>query len=119
MSQTPAPAAPARPSAGRGRNLELSEELKAYKGVWVFIEHDRGHVHSVSWELVGEARKLVAQRVDPLPGDRAHHEHGRPGECGPPNDHRRISGDLLGAAVGHHVGLGDRDHAITDPQRVQ
>jgi electron transfer flavoprotein alpha subunit len=50
---------PAKRPAGRGRNVELSEELKAYKGVWVFIEHDRGHVHSVSWELVGEARKLA------------------------------------------------------------
>ncbi|CAN5204801.1 electron transfer flavoprotein subunit alpha/FixB family protein [soil metagenome] len=64
MSQAPNPsaaaAAPAKRPAGRGgRNLELSEELKAYKGVWVFIEHDRGHVHSVSWELVGEARKLA------------------------------------------------------------
>lgn len=56
-SATPAPAA-ARP-AGRGRNLELPEHLKAYKGVWVFIEHDRGHLHSVSWELLGEARKLA------------------------------------------------------------
>jgi electron transfer flavoprotein alpha subunit len=56
-SATPATAA-ARP-AGRGRNLELPEHLKAYKGVWVFIEHDRGHVHSVSWELLGEARKLA------------------------------------------------------------
>jgi electron transfer flavoprotein alpha subunit len=27
--------------------------------VWVFIEHDRGTVHSVSWELMGEARKLA------------------------------------------------------------
>jgi len=61
MSQAPnAAAEPAKRPAGRGgRNLELSEELKAYKGVWVFIEHDRGHVHSVSWELVGEARKLA------------------------------------------------------------
>lgn len=42
-----------------GRNLELPEHLKAYKGVWVFIEHERGHVHSVSWELMGEARKLA------------------------------------------------------------
>ena len=53
-------AAPARRPAGRaGRNTELPEHLKAYKGVWVFIEHDRGHVHSVSWELLGEARKLA------------------------------------------------------------
>ncbi|WP_114971519.1 electron transfer flavoprotein subunit alpha/FixB family protein [Rhodoferax ferrireducens] len=59
MSQAPTPAAaPAKRPAGR-RNVELSDELKAYKGVWVFIEHDRGHVHSVSWELVGEARKLA------------------------------------------------------------
>ena len=62
MSQAPnlpaAAATPAKRPAGR-RNVELSDELKAYKGVWVFIEHDRGHVHSVSWELVGEARKLA------------------------------------------------------------
>ncbi|TDN58777.1 electron transfer flavoprotein subunit alpha/FixB family protein [Paraburkholderia sp. BL10I2N1] len=55
-----APASPAKKPPGRaGRNLELPEHLKAYKGVWVFIEHDRGHVHSVSWELLGEARKLA------------------------------------------------------------
>jgi electron transfer flavoprotein alpha subunit len=47
-------------SAGRaGRNTELPEHLKAYKHVWVFVEHDRGHVHPVSWELMGEARKLA------------------------------------------------------------
>jgi len=63
MSEAPTPnaatAAPAKRPAGRGRNTELPEHLKAYKGVWVFLEHDRGHVHSVSWELVGEARKLA------------------------------------------------------------
>ncbi|SCK18205.1 electron transfer flavoprotein alpha subunit apoprotein [Variovorax sp. HW608] len=64
MSEAPqaapaTPAAPVKRPAGRGRNLELPEHLKAYKGVWVFIEHDRGHVHSVSWELLGEARKLA------------------------------------------------------------
>jgi electron transfer flavoprotein alpha subunit len=54
----PKPAAPK--AAGRaGRNTELSEALKAYKGVWVFVEHDRGHVNPVSWELMGEARKLA------------------------------------------------------------
>lgn len=58
MSEATTPPAAKRP-AGRNRNLELPEHLKAYKGVWVFIEHDRGHVHSVSWELVGEARKLA------------------------------------------------------------
>ncbi len=50
----------ARKPAGRaGRNLELPEHLKEYKGVWVFIEHDRGVVHPVSWELLGEGRKLA------------------------------------------------------------
>ncbi|MBP0625260.1 electron transfer flavoprotein subunit alpha/FixB family protein [Cupriavidus consociatus] len=52
-----------QPSGGAiiasGRHLELPEHLKAYRGVWVFLEHDHGHVHSVSWELVGEARKLA------------------------------------------------------------
>ena len=55
-----AAAAGAMKTAGRsGRSTELPEHLKAYKGVWVFIEHDRGQVHSVSWELMGEARKLA------------------------------------------------------------
>ena len=54
----PAPAAPKAPGRA-GRNTELPEHLKSYKGVWVFIEHDRGHVHPVSWELMGEARKLA------------------------------------------------------------
>jgi electron transfer flavoprotein alpha subunit len=55
-----AAAAGAAKTAGRsGRSTELPEHLKAYKGVWVFIEHDRGQVHSVSWELMGEARKLA------------------------------------------------------------
>ncbi len=62
MSEAPdsagATAAPVKRPAGR-RNVELSDELKAYKGVWVFVEHERGHVHSVSWELLGEARKLA------------------------------------------------------------
>lgn len=50
---------PVRKPAGRGRNLELPEHLKSYRGVWVFIEHERGHVHQVSWELLGVARRLA------------------------------------------------------------
>ena len=58
MTEAAKPAAPR--AAGRaGRNTELPEHLKSYKGVWVFVEHDRGHVHPVSWELMGEARKLA------------------------------------------------------------
>ena len=66
MSEPAKPGAPAAPAAGAlktagrsGRSTELPEHLKAYKGVWVFIEHDRGHVHSVSWELMGQARRLA------------------------------------------------------------
>ena len=58
MSEAPKPAAPK--AAGRaGRNTELPEHLKCYKGIWVFVEHDRGTVNPVSWELMGEARKLA------------------------------------------------------------
>lgn len=48
-----------KPAGRAGRNLELPEHLKSYKGVWVFIEHDRGAVHQISWELLGEGRKLA------------------------------------------------------------
>lgn len=59
MSETTASSeAPAKKLAGRG-NFELDERLKAYQGVWVFIEHERGEVHPVSWELLGEGRKLA------------------------------------------------------------
>lgn len=44
--------------SGRGK-VELDERLKAYQGIWVFVEHERGQVHPVSWELLGEGRKLA------------------------------------------------------------
>ncbi|MEZ5900411.1 MAG: electron transfer flavoprotein subunit alpha/FixB family protein [Hyphomicrobium sp.] len=54
--KTPAPA----PAGGRaGMKKELPEHFKAYKHVWVFIEMERGEVHPVSWELLGEGRKLA------------------------------------------------------------
>ncbi|HZN48955.1 MAG TPA: electron transfer flavoprotein subunit alpha/FixB family protein [Ramlibacter sp.] len=53
------PATAPRPAGRAGRNTELPEHLKVYKGIWVFVEHDRGHVNPVSWELMGEARKLA------------------------------------------------------------
>ncbi|MGQ9371341.1 electron transfer flavoprotein subunit alpha/FixB family protein [Azospirillum sp. ST 5-10] len=49
----------AAPSKPQGRRFQLPEHLKAYQGVWVIVEQERGAVHSVSWELVGEARKLA------------------------------------------------------------
>ena len=60
------------------RKIVLDERLLAYKGVWVFIEHERGQVHPVSWELLGEGRKLadmlgveLAGVVLAAPGDEA------------------------------------------------
>jgi electron transfer flavoprotein alpha subunit len=55
MTQTPT-----KPSGGRAATKkELPEHLKAYRHVWVFIEYEHGHVHPVSLELLGEARKLA------------------------------------------------------------
>ena len=46
-------------SKPQGRKFQLPEHLKEYKGVWVIVEQERGVVHSVSLELLGEARKLA------------------------------------------------------------
>ena len=57
MSDKPAAAAPA---AGRASmKKELPEHFRSYKHVWVYIELERGAVHPVSWELMGEGRKLA------------------------------------------------------------
>ena len=37
----------------------VAEMLKQYRGVWVFIEQTEGEVAEVSWELLGEGRKLA------------------------------------------------------------
>lgn len=56
---TDQPSKPA-PAAGRGSmKAELSDHFKQYKHVWVFVECERGEVHPVSWELMGEGRKLA------------------------------------------------------------
>lgn len=50
------------PASGSGRaqmKKELPERFRDYKHVWVFIEMERGQVHPVSWELLGEGRKLA------------------------------------------------------------
>ncbi|MDE2584771.1 MAG: electron transfer flavoprotein subunit alpha/FixB family protein [Betaproteobacteria bacterium] len=41
------------------KKVELDPRFVNYKHVWVFIENERGVVHSVSWELLGEGRKLA------------------------------------------------------------
>ena len=56
MSDKPAP-----PAAGGRASMkkELPEHFKAYKNVWVLVEIEHGQVHPVSWELMGEGRKLA------------------------------------------------------------
>jgi len=41
------------------KKFELDPKLAEYRGIWVFIEHERGTAHTVSWELLGEGRKLA------------------------------------------------------------
>ena len=43
------------------RKVKLEGELLDYKGVWVLVESERGHVHPVSWELMGQGRLLADQ----------------------------------------------------------
>ena len=61
MAEEPKPAAPA--AGGRANTKkELSDHFKAYKHVWVAVEIEHGQVHSVSFELLGEGRKLADKR---------------------------------------------------------
>lgn len=47
---------------------ELPEHFKAYKHVWVAVEVEHGVVHPVSFELLGEGRKLADKRGVELAG---------------------------------------------------
>jgi electron transfer flavoprotein alpha subunit len=55
--QQPAPKAAGGNRAGMKK--ELPEHFKSYKHVWVFIEYEHGAIHPVSFELLGEGRKLA------------------------------------------------------------
>jgi electron transfer flavoprotein alpha subunit/NAD-dependent dihydropyrimidine dehydrogenase PreA subunit len=46
---------PARPAAA-------AEALEAYEGVWVWVEQFQGEAASISWEMVGQGRRLADQR---------------------------------------------------------
>ncbi|MBU1862519.1 MAG: electron transfer flavoprotein subunit alpha [Candidatus Omnitrophica bacterium] len=41
------------------RHHEDKEKLTAYKGVWIFCEQKKGVVQSISYELLGEGRRLA------------------------------------------------------------
>ena len=43
------------------KTRELDPRFVDYKHIWVVIENERGVVHPVSWELLGEGRKLADQ----------------------------------------------------------
>ncbi|ARM91379.1 electron transfer flavoprotein nitrogen fixation protein FixB (plasmid) [Rhizobium sp. CIAT894] len=48
------------PAAGRAAmKKELADQFKDHRHVWVFIELERDQVHPVSFELLGEGRKLA------------------------------------------------------------
>jgi len=46
---------PERPEAA-------AEGLEAYQGVWVWVEQFQGEAASISWEMVGQGRRLADQR---------------------------------------------------------
>lgn len=48
------------------RKKEIDKE--AWKGIAVYIEHDRGTIHDVSLELLGEAKRLASVRNEPVYG---------------------------------------------------
>lgn len=64
MSSEEQAATPAAAAPRRGGGVDLG----AWKGVWVNIELERGRVHPVSWELLGEGRKLADHLGVPLSG---------------------------------------------------
>ena len=41
------------------RKIDLERELSAYKDVWVICEQKKGVLQSVSFELLGEGRRLA------------------------------------------------------------
>ncbi|HEY0877240.1 MAG TPA: electron transfer flavoprotein subunit alpha/FixB family protein [Zeimonas sp.] len=71
VEKTPGPvtddaAGPAAAAAAPRR--ESGADLGAWRGVWVNVELERGRVHPVSWELLGEGRKLADHLGVPLSG---------------------------------------------------
>jgi electron transfer flavoprotein alpha subunit len=39
-----------------------TENLASYQGVWVWVEQFRGRASSISWEMLGQARKIADRR---------------------------------------------------------
>jgi len=47
-------------SAEEAEEAALRAKLAEYSGVWVFVEQAQGHVHPVSWELLGAGHELAS-----------------------------------------------------------
>lgn len=79
---------PAPQAAGSRASMkkELPEKYRNHKHVWVFMEMERGVVHPVSFELLGEGRKLA----DKLGVELAGVVLGAPGE-----DVKRAAGEAF------------------------
>jgi len=45
---------------------EAQREVSAYRGVWVWVEQFQGRACSISWEMLGQARRLASQLGVPL-----------------------------------------------------
>lgn len=58
VSEAEAAAAPG-PAEWEEPTEEQKPDLRQYSGVWVFVEQAHGHVHPVSWELLGSGRGLA------------------------------------------------------------
>lgn len=50
------------PASRAGTKKALPEKFQSYRHVWVAMELEHGQVHSVSYELLGEGRKLADKR---------------------------------------------------------
>ena len=48
-----------QPKKPAKKKVELDPRFASYRHVWVVVESERGEVHPVSWELLGEGRKLA------------------------------------------------------------
>ncbi len=72
-----------------------TENYRAYKGVWVFIEQIAGHINPVSWELLGEGRKLVDKLAQVDSADELTREDSAGGNL----PQLELAGVLLGSEV--------------------
>src|SRR5512135_3224704 len=50
------------PGGAGGPSIDLAE----YRGVWVWVEQFRGKAQSISWEMMGQGRKLADRRKTAL-----------------------------------------------------